>query len=169
MTKLHLSLNVTDLGRSVAFYHAFLGVPPLKVRSGYTNFDVDDPPLKLALNEHPDRTGKGALSHLGLLVESTEAVLAVRERLQAAGLATFDEMDTTCCYAKQDKIWVHDPDGNAWEVYALTDDLLDDHEHDHEGNALAAGEAGRGPASFTPPGVRLSMLDPQPVCCGEDT
>ena len=97
-------------------------------------------------------------------MENTEQVLAVKERLQAAGLATFDEMDTTCCYAKQDKIWVHDPDGNAWEVYALTDDLLDDHEHDHAGNLLSADPVGSSPARFTARGAQLPTLDQvQPV------
>src|SRR2546423_1367916 len=101
MTQVHLSLNVTDLARSVAFYEAFLGVPPHKTRPGYTNFDLEDPALKLALNEHPEPQGRGVLNHLGLVVESTDEVLAAKERLQAAGLATFDEMDTICCYAQQ--------------------------------------------------------------------
>jgi catechol 2,3-dioxygenase-like lactoylglutathione lyase family enzyme len=150
MAKIHLSLNVTNLARSVAFYEGFLGVAPHKVRPGYTNFDVEAPPLKLALNEHPEGAPRGVLNHLGILVASPSEVLAVKERLRAAGLATFDESDTTCCFAKQDKVWVHDPDGNAWEVYAITDDLLDDHEHDHAGRPLAAAAKGDTPADFTP-------------------
>jgi catechol 2,3-dioxygenase-like lactoylglutathione lyase family enzyme len=123
VTKTHISLNVADVARSTEFYQAFFGLPPHKVRPGYANFDVADPPLKLALTEKPARAGAGPLNHLGLLVADTAAVHAAKDRLTAAGLASFDEMDTTCCYAKQDKIWVHDPDGIEWEVYALTDDM----------------------------------------------
>lgn len=138
MAKVHVSLNVSDLERSVAFYEAFLGVPPHKRRPGYANFDLADPPLKLALNEHPVTAGIGPLSHLGIVVSSSEAVEATKARLIAAGLATFDERDTTCCYARQDKVWAHDPDGNAWEVYTLLDDRLNDHESDHTGRPASA-------------------------------
>lgn len=136
--KMHLSLKVSDLQRSVVFYTAFFGVAPHKERPGYANFDLTDPPLKFALNEHPIQAGAGGLDHLGFQVSSTEVVRAVKERLQAAGLATFDETDTTCCYAKQDKIWARDPDGNEWEIYVLTDDLQGDFEHDHAGNLWAS-------------------------------
>jgi len=141
MIKMHLSLYVTNLQRSVAFYEAFFGVAPHKVRPGYANFDLTEPPLKFALNEGLSRPGTGPLNHLGFQVGSAAEVDQAKQRLQQAGLATFDETDTTCCYAKQDKIWVHDPDGNEWEVYVLTDDLLDDHAHDHAGNPLAVGIA----------------------------
>jgi len=124
VTKTHVSINVSDVARSIEFYAAFFGQPPHKVRPGYANFDVADPPLKLALTEKCPSPGVGALNHLGLLVADTAAVHAAKERLKAAGLASFDEMDTTCCFAKQDKIWVHDPDGIEWEVYSLTDDML---------------------------------------------
>jgi catechol 2,3-dioxygenase-like lactoylglutathione lyase family enzyme len=138
--KFHVSLNVSDLERSVRFYRAFFGVEPHKIRPGYANFDLEAPPLKFALNEHPHGAGRGALSHLGFQVPTAAHVDAARRRLEEAGLATFDERDTTCCYARQDKVWAHDPDGNAWEIYVLTDDLMDDHDHDHAGNPLAAGE-----------------------------
>jgi catechol 2,3-dioxygenase-like lactoylglutathione lyase family enzyme len=133
---MHLSINVADVARSIAFYEAFFGVPPHKVRPGYANFDLTEPPLKFALNQNAPQAGAGSLDHLGFQVSSTVDVFAARDRLQAAGLATFDELDTTCCYAKQDKIWVHDPDGNEWEVYVLTDDLMDDHGHDHAAKPL---------------------------------
>lgn len=161
MTKMHLSLRTADLARSIAFYQAFFGVPPHKVRPGYANFDLMEPPLKFALTQNTSqaetvRAGTGCLDHLGLQVSGTKEVDAVRERLKAAGLATFDEMDTTCCYGRQDKIWVHDPDGNEWEVYALTDDLEDDHEHDHAGNLL----------STPPDGVGLTTtIQPAHRCC----
>jgi catechol 2,3-dioxygenase-like lactoylglutathione lyase family enzyme len=134
--KFHLSLNVTNLTRSLAFYEAFLGAPPHKVRPSYANFDLQEPPLKLALNEHPVQAGMGPLSHMGFQVPDTSHLEAAKRRLKAAGLATFDEEDTTCCYARQDKLWAHDPDGNAWEVYVLMDDLMDDTDHDHAGRLL---------------------------------
>lgn len=132
--KMHLSINVRDLERSLAFYQAFFGVAPHKVRPGYANFDLAAPPLKFAMNEQPDLPSgearpSGPLNHLGLQMPSTCQVHKAKERLQAAGLATFDETDTTCCYAKQDKVWVHDPDGNEWEVYVVTDELMEEHEH----------------------------------------
>ena len=102
MIKMHLSLRVSDLNRSIAFYQAFFGVPPHKVRPGYANFDLAEPPLKFALTQSLDRKpaqpGSGCLDHLGFQMASVAEVHAARERLKAAGLATFDEMDTTCCY-----------------------------------------------------------------------
>ena len=134
--KMHVSLKVSDLGRSIEFYRAFFGVPPHKVRPDYANFDLAQPPLKFALTQNSVQNGAGALDHLGFQVLEPSALELIKNRLRAAGLATFDESDTTCCYAKQDKIWVHDPDGNEWEIYYLTDDLPDDSGHDHAGRLL---------------------------------
>jgi catechol 2,3-dioxygenase-like lactoylglutathione lyase family enzyme len=118
----HLALTVSDVERSIPFYEALLGVAPAKVRDGYAKFEVADPALNLTLNRG-DRNGElGAFNHAGIQVESTDDVLAARLRLQKAGLATFDEMDTTCCYAKQDKIWVRDPDHTPWEIFTVLDD-----------------------------------------------
>ncbi|MBV9496640.1 MAG: VOC family protein [Acidobacteria bacterium] len=122
--KAHLSINVRDMARSLDFYRRMLGIEPSKVRSGYAKFDVQNPPLNLALNELPNLAEAGALSHFGLQVGSTEDVLAMRARWIDAGLITRDEMQTDCCYATQDKTWVHDPDGNEWEAFVvLRDDL----------------------------------------------
>ena len=121
--KAHISLNVRNIGQSIEFYKKMLGIEPSKVRNGYAKFDVQNPPLNLALNEIPFNE-RGALSHLGIQVASTDDVLAMRERWARAGLNTRDEMQTSCCYAVQDKTWVSDPDGNEWEVFVVLEDNL---------------------------------------------
>jgi catechol 2,3-dioxygenase-like lactoylglutathione lyase family enzyme len=121
--KAHVAINVKDLERSIEFYKKMLGIEPSKVRRGYAKFDVQNPPLNFTLNQVPFGE-RGALSHLGIQVASTIDVLAMRESWIEAGLVTRDEMQTDCCYAKQDKTWVHDPDGNEWEVFVLLEDNL---------------------------------------------
>jgi catechol 2,3-dioxygenase-like lactoylglutathione lyase family enzyme len=121
--KVHLALNVKNVERSIEFYKKMLGIEPLKVRTGYAKFDVQNPLLNLTLNEVPFGE-RGALSHLGLQVASTEDVLSMRQKWGEAGLVTRDEMQTNCCYATQDKTWVHDPDGNEWEVFVVLKDNL---------------------------------------------
>src|SRR5437667_692875 len=106
--KAHLALNVRNVTESIEFYRKMLGIEPCKVRTGYAKFDVQDPPLNLTLNE-ASFNERGALSHLGLQVASTEDVLAMREKWVVAGLTTRDEMQTSCCYAVQDKAWCADP------------------------------------------------------------
>jgi catechol 2,3-dioxygenase-like lactoylglutathione lyase family enzyme len=118
----HLALTVSDVERSIPFYEALFGVEPTKVRPGYAKFEVVDPALNFTLNQGERGDSLGAFNHAGIQVASTEDVLMTKLRLQKAGLATFDEMDTTCCYAKQDKIWVHDPDGTPWELFATHGD-----------------------------------------------
>jgi predicted enzyme related to lactoylglutathione lyase len=118
----HLALTVTDVERSIPFYRALFDVEPSKVKPGYAKFEVADPALNFTLNEG-ERASLGAFNHAGIQVASTDDVLAARLRLVKAGLAAFDEMDTTCCYAHQDKIWVHDPDGTPWEVFATHEDV----------------------------------------------
>jgi len=122
--KAHVSINVRNVERSIDFYRKMLGIEPSKVRTGYAKFDVQNPPLNLALNEVPDLANAGALSHLGLQVTSTDDVLAIRTRWAESGLITRDEMQTDCCYATQDKTWVHDPDGNEWEAFVVRKDNL---------------------------------------------
>ena len=126
MSRVQLALNVSDLEASVEFYSQMFGVQPHKRRPGYANFAITEPPLKLVLIQVPaDSRGTGtvgALNHLGVEVESVEEVDASATRLRDAGLATFDERDTTCCYALQDKVWVADPAGAPWEIYTVKDD-----------------------------------------------
>ena len=121
--KAHLALNVRNVARSTEFYRKLLGLEPAKVRPGYAKFDVAQPPLNLTLNEVPF-TDRGALSHMGLQVATSADVLAMRARWRAAGLETYDEMQTNCCYALQDKTWVRDPDGNEWEAFVVLQDNL---------------------------------------------
>jgi catechol 2,3-dioxygenase-like lactoylglutathione lyase family enzyme len=121
--KAHLAINVRSVERSVVFYRKLFGIEPSKVRNSYAKFDVQNPPLNFTLNEAPIKEA-GALSHMGIQVGSTADVLNVREKWVEAGLITRDEMQTECCYAKQDKTWVHDPDGNEWEVFVVLEDNL---------------------------------------------
>jgi catechol 2,3-dioxygenase-like lactoylglutathione lyase family enzyme len=118
--KPHLSLNVTSIDASVAFYEAAFGVKATKRRPGYAKFDLAAPSLNLTMNEAP-RTGINA-SHFGIQVASSDDVLEAKSKFEAAGLATESEENTACCYAIQDKVWVHDPDGNAWEVFVVKAD-----------------------------------------------
>jgi predicted lactoylglutathione lyase len=121
--KAHLALNVKNVERSTEFYRRLLGLEPSKVRAGYAKFDVENPPLNLTLNQAAVNE-RGALSHLGIQLASTDDVLSMRERWTQAGLITRDEMQTNCCYALQDKTWVHDPDGNEWEAFVVLEDNL---------------------------------------------
>ena len=121
--KAHLAINVKDVDRSIEFYKKMLDLEPSKVRTGYAKFDVANPPLNLTLNQIPFE-GSGALSHLGIQVAATEDVTAMRDRWAERGLLPREEMQTTCCYALQDKAWVHDPDGNEWEVFVVLQDNL---------------------------------------------
>ena len=121
--KAHLALNVKNVAQSIQFYRQLFDTEPSKVRPGYAKFDVHNPPLNFTLNEAPVST-RGALSHLGIQVASTEDVLRTRQKWSEAGLLTRDEMQTSCCYAVQDKTWVRDPDGNEWEVFVVLEDNL---------------------------------------------
>jgi catechol 2,3-dioxygenase-like lactoylglutathione lyase family enzyme len=119
--RIQLALNVDDLAESVAFYTKLFGTEPAKVRPGYANFAIAEPPLKLVLLENPGQGG--SLNHLGVEVPGTGAVEAEQARLAEAGLASVDERDTTCCYARQDKFWVQGaPNGERWEIYTVLED-----------------------------------------------
>ena len=125
--KAHLAINVHSLTSSVDFYRKLFGAEPSKVRIGYAKFDLTNPLLNFTLNKHPFKEA-GALSHMGIQVASTEDVLAIRQQWHERGLVTWDEMQTNCCYATQDKTWVKDPDGNEWEVFVVLQDNMPEHE-----------------------------------------
>ncbi len=121
MTRIQLALNVDDLETSIAFYSRLFATEPAKVRPGYANFAVAEPPLKLVLVENPGQGG--SINHLGVEVADTDTVDAEQTRLAAAGFASIEERGTTCCYAKQDKFWVEGaPNGERWEVYTVLED-----------------------------------------------
>ncbi|GAA4697443.1 ArsI/CadI family heavy metal resistance metalloenzyme [Nocardioides conyzicola] len=121
MSRIQLALNVDDLDASIAFYSKLFDSPPAKVRDGYANFAVAEPPLKLVLIENAGHGG--SINHLGVEVADTDAVDAEQTRLAEAGFASIDERGTVCCYAKQDKFWVEGaPNGERWEVYTVLAD-----------------------------------------------
>lgn len=121
MSRVQLALNVADLDEAISFYSKLFATEPAKVRPGYANFAVVDPPLKLVLIEDANQT-PGTVNHLGVEVPSTKEVSAAQKRLAAAGLATATEEQTACCYAVQDKVWVDGPGGEPWEIYTVLAD-----------------------------------------------
>ena len=121
MSRIQLALNVDDLDTSIAFYSRLFDTQPAKVKPGYANFAVAEPPLKLILIENPGQGG--SVNHLGVEVVDTDKVDSEQSRLAEVGLASTDERDSTCCYAKQDKFWVEGaPNGERWEIYTVLAD-----------------------------------------------
>jgi lactoylglutathione lyase len=120
MSRVQLALNVDNLEEAVTFYSKLLGAEPHKVKPGYANFAVAEPPLKLVLIENPGQGG--SLNHLGVEVESSEQVHSEIARLSGEGLFTAEEIGQTCCFATQDKVWVTGPAGERWEVYTVLAD-----------------------------------------------
>jgi predicted enzyme related to lactoylglutathione lyase len=120
MSRVQLALNVDDLGEAVAFYSKLFSTEPDKLKAGYANFAIAEPPLKLVLLENPGRGG--SINHLGVEVESSDKVHEEIGRLSGEGLCTAEEIGTTCCFANQDKVWVTGPAGEKWEVYTVLAD-----------------------------------------------
>jgi catechol 2,3-dioxygenase-like lactoylglutathione lyase family enzyme len=120
VSRMQLALNVDDLDEAITFYAKLFDTQPAKIKPGYANFAVADPPLKLVLLENPG--SGGTVNHLGVEVASTDIVHAEIARLAADGLFTEEEMNTTCCFATQDKVWVTGPAGEKWEVYTVLAD-----------------------------------------------
>src|SRR6202035_4316086 len=120
MSRAQLALNVDDLDEAITFYAKLFNTQPAKVKPGYANFAVAEPPLKLVLIEN--RGHGGTLNHLGVEVESSDAVHAEIARLTDEGMFTEEEIGTTCCFATQDKVWVTGPGGERWEVYTVLAD-----------------------------------------------
>ena len=121
MSRVQLALNVSDLDSAIDFYTRLFRTPPAKIRPGYANFAIAEPPLKLVLIE--GNGTPGTLNHLGVEVESTDAVAAAHAHLRDEGLTVAVEDEVACCYAVQDKVWVDAPDGEPWEIYTVLADV----------------------------------------------
>jgi catechol 2,3-dioxygenase-like lactoylglutathione lyase family enzyme len=121
MSRVQLALNVSDLDEAVEFYSKLFATGPAKVRPGYANFAVADPPLKLVLIEDATQV-PGSLNHLGVEVATTAEVTAAQVRLAAESLPTATEEQVNCCFALQDKVWVDGPGGEPWEIYTVLSD-----------------------------------------------
>ncbi len=119
--RVHVALAVSDLERSTAFYRRFFGTEPVKRRPGYAKFELQTPRMNFTLNEAASVTIPSSPAHYGIEVPAPTDVLAFAERVRSAGLETVVQDGVACCYAKMDKFWVHDPDGHAWEVFAITE------------------------------------------------
>jgi catechol 2,3-dioxygenase-like lactoylglutathione lyase family enzyme len=120
VSRVQLAINVDDLDAAIGFYSKLFATEPAKVRPGYANFAISEPPLKLVLIEGAGVGG--TLNHLGVEVESREAVASAQRRLAGEGLATATEDQVACCYAVQDKVWVDGPSGEPWEIYTVLAD-----------------------------------------------
>ncbi|MCF2531444.1 ArsI/CadI family heavy metal resistance metalloenzyme [Yinghuangia soli] len=153
MSRVQLALRVADLDASIAFYSKLFGTEPAKLRDGYANFAIAEPPLKLVLIQGAEGEPT-VMDHLGVEVETAEQVSAATTRLAGAGLATVEENDTTCCYAVQDKVWVHGPGAEPWEVYVVKADA--DQLPRDEGSACCLPAA----SADAPEGVQALELQP---------
>lgn len=142
MSRVQLALNVDNVEEAITFYSKLFNAQPAKVKEGYANFAVAEPPLKLVLLQNPGKGG--SINHLGVEVASSEQVHSEIARLTDEGLVTDEEIGTTCCFATQDKVWVTGPGGEKWEVYTV----------------LADSE------TFGSSPQRLESDDDAPVCCG---
>jgi catechol 2,3-dioxygenase-like lactoylglutathione lyase family enzyme len=153
VSRLQLALNVSNLDEAIDFYSKLFATAPAKVRPGYANFAVVDPPLKLVLIEHVEDRGtgvQGALNHLGVEVEDRSQVAQASGRLSGQGLETLDQQGTTCCYAVQDKVWIEDPDATPWEVYAVLADAPVESGLAGDGSCCPAVDAVASEASASP-------------------
>jgi catechol 2,3-dioxygenase-like lactoylglutathione lyase family enzyme len=120
MARAQLALNVDNLDEAIRFYSTLFNTQPAKVKEGYANFAIAEPPLKLVLLENPGKGG--TINHLGVEVDSSDQVHTEIARLTNAGMFTEEEIATTCCFATQDKVWVTGPGGEKWEVYTVLAD-----------------------------------------------
>jgi catechol 2,3-dioxygenase-like lactoylglutathione lyase family enzyme len=123
MSRIHVALNTNRFEESVEFYSKLFGSDPAKLHQGWAKFDLRDPALNLTLNRSDKTVHHGDINHLGIEVDDSETVAAMDQRLRDLGLSTLPEDDVTCCYARQDKTWVQDPNGNSWEFFYVKADV----------------------------------------------
>jgi catechol 2,3-dioxygenase-like lactoylglutathione lyase family enzyme len=160
LVRFHLSLNVGDIDRAVAFYSTAFGVEPAKRRADYAKFELDQPPLVLSLEPAAPRPG-GAFNHAGFRFRNSEELVALQRRLEEAGVSTLREDGVECCYAKQTKFWLQDPDGNLWEFYVLESDI----ENRGEGSVPLVGEAHHRPSPNDAAANDALPIAGEEACC----
>lgn len=125
-SRIHISIPVSNLSKSLDFYKVLFGSEPTKIKPGYAKFETEEPPVNFVLEEKKtDLTTPSG--HFGVQVKSTETVLAMKKSFENSGLTFTDEMNVNCCYALQDKFWVQDPDNNRWEIFVVLDNNLGDY------------------------------------------
>jgi catechol 2,3-dioxygenase-like lactoylglutathione lyase family enzyme len=157
VSRVQLALNVSELDEAISFYSKLFAAEPAKVRPGYANFAIANPPLKLVLIENAEQA-PGSLNHLGVEVETTEEVAAAQARLAGEGLPTAVEEQTACCYAVQDKVWVDGPGGEPWEVYTVLSDA------EMPAGQLRAEEPAGAACCATRPDLAVSVVGPTSSC-----
>lgn len=119
MKRLHIHAGVENLDDSIRFYSALFGAEPVKTKSDYAKWMLDDPSVNFAIST---RVGKVGIDHLGIQVDDASELEALRAQMSAVNISTHSDGETTCCYAKSEKSWVNDPSGNAWEAYHSMED-----------------------------------------------
>ena len=120
MRRMHINVGVENIEQSIKFYNALFGAEPIKTKVDYAKWMLDDPRINFAISS---RTSTKGVDHLGLQVDEDSELEELRQRLQAADMALFDEGETVCCYARSDKSWVQDPSGVAWEAFKTMEDV----------------------------------------------
>ena len=119
----HLSLNVRNLKNSVKFYKSVFGLAPQKQTKTYAKFDLKKPAFNFSMHESAAGRLPSRVNHLGIEVMAPKEVDAWIKKLKKLGVATIEEEDSTCCFARQDKVWFQDPDGNSWEIFFVHEQL----------------------------------------------
>ncbi len=153
--KMHVSLYVSDLQKTMEFYNLFFDLLPLKEKSDYLKYELSKPSLVISFIQNPDKV-RSDFGHLGFQVASKEDLNSRIQRISQLGLKSVEEKATACCYAIQDKIWVSDPDGTQWEVYYFHDDVeFNDPRYEKEDVAICC----------TPPKKKLNLADIGQPCC----
>ena len=158
--RMHISLYVSDLHKTIDFYNTFFGIAPEKIRDHYAKYILPEPSLIISFVENPERV-KQNFGHLGFQVETTGELNARLEQAHQSGLTTREETGTNCCYATQDKFWVTDPDGTQWEVYYFHADAEFNDPHYELGSAQACCT----PAAEAKPKAEFTNLAIAVECC----
>lgn len=143
----HLSLDVRNVPASVEFYQKVFGVAPQKQTTDYAKFDLTAPALNLTLVSSTGRVS--AVNHLGIEVESSNDIAIWKQQLLERGILEKVEESIACCFARQDKLWFTDPDGNPWEVFTVHEQLVVEGSLAQTGCCVPKGKGALGPATCT--------------------